>query len=54
MHPCGIIHGDVKHENVLIFLNNDPATTVVYKTKLADFGGTVMDMEETDVRKMST
>jgi serine/threonine protein kinase/ankyrin repeat protein len=45
LHACGIAHGDLKHENVLIFANkysnppNQPFTA-----KLADFGGTVMDM----------
>ena len=45
LHACGIAHGDLKHENVLIFANkysnppNQPFTA-----KLADFGGTIMDM----------
>jgi serine/threonine protein kinase len=54
LHSCGIVHGDVKHENVHIFPNHDPATTVLYKAKLTDFGGTVMNMRDTEVRRMGT
>lgn len=44
LHACGIIHGDLKHENVLVFQNNE--TEVPYTAKLADFGGSVMDISE--------
>ncbi|KAL8369849.1 hypothetical protein RB595_000275 [Gaeumannomyces hyphopodioides] len=45
LHACGIVHGDLKHENVLVFANRyaDPPGQP-YTAKLADFGGAVMDM----------
>ncbi|KAL6895346.1 serine/threonine protein kinase [Trichoderma longibrachiatum] len=45
IHACGMVHGDLKHENVLIFVNPYPnPPNQPYTAKLADFGGTVMDM----------
>lgn len=44
LHACGIIHGDLKHENVLCFYNS--GAEVPYTAKLADFGGSVMDISE--------
>lgn len=45
IHACGMVHGDLKHENVLIFPNPYPnPPNQPYTAKLADFGGTVMDM----------
>lgn len=44
LHACGIVHGDLKHENVLVFRNpyeyppNQP-----YTAKLTDFGGAVIE-----------
>ena len=46
LHACGIVHGDVKSENVLIFDNtaeNEEAHP--YIAKVADFGGSIMDAE---------
>jgi serine/threonine protein kinase len=44
IHACGIVHGDLKHENVLIFPNSySSPPNQPYTAKLADFGGTVMD-----------
>lgn len=44
LHACGIIHGDLKHENVLVFDNPyDEPPGQPYLAKLADFGGAVMD-----------
>lgn len=53
LHACGIVHGDLKHENVLIFANrNQNPPGQPYTAKLADFGGTVMDMVDDDGREM--
>lgn len=54
LHACGIVHGDVKHENVLIFPSKRPLKGFEYTAKLADFGGTVMDMQPSESRKMLT
>ncbi|KAL0061980.1 hypothetical protein AAF712_011135 [Marasmius tenuissimus] len=45
LHACGIVHGDLKHENVLVFPNSDQNSDVLYTAKLADFGGSVMDLD---------
>ncbi|KAI6778385.1 uncharacterized protein J7T54_000503 [Emericellopsis cladophorae] len=46
LHACGVVHGDLKHENVLIFQNRyDIPPNQPYTAKLADFGGAVMDMD---------
>lgn len=44
LHASGIVHGDLKHKNVLVFRNKDEASDIVYTAKLADFGGSVMDL----------
>lgn len=45
LHACGIIHGDVKDRNVLVFKNRGKnARGQPYTAKLADFGGAVMDI----------
>jgi len=53
LHAAGIVHGDMKHENVLIFPRSD-ATGVKYTAKLADFGGSVMDMSTEEFRRMES
>lgn len=45
LHLCGIIHGDVKFENVLVFENTD--NSIIdrpYIAKLADFGSSLFDV----------
>jgi len=45
IHACGMVHGDLKHENVLIFPNAyDTLPNQPFTAKLADFGGTLLDM----------
>ncbi|KAJ7633983.1 hypothetical protein B0H17DRAFT_1339674 [Mycena rosella] len=46
LHACDIVHGDLKHENVLIFTNKVKDAEVPYTAKLADFGGSAMDIQE--------
>ncbi|TLD03597.1 uncharacterized protein PgNI_11774 [Pyricularia grisea] len=53
LHACGIVHGDLKHENVLVFANRyQTPPGQPYTAKLADFGGTVMDMVDDDGREL--
>jgi serine/threonine protein kinase len=55
LHSCGIVHGDMKHENVLIFSNkNEKLSKIPYTAKLADFCGSVMDMGPADLRRLDT
>jgi serine/threonine protein kinase len=54
LHACGIVHGDMKHENVLIVPAKEPLDGISYTAKLADFGGAVMDMTPNEFRKMET
>ncbi|MCJ1469193.1 hypothetical protein MMC07_007826 [Pseudocyphellaria aurata] len=44
LHACGFIHGDLRHEKVLVFETHDSHSP--YTAKLADFGGSVMDNPE--------
>ena len=54
LHAYGIVHSDMKHENVLIFPSKQPAGGIGYTAKLADFGGSVMDMSPYDRRELET
>ncbi|KAF2641385.1 hypothetical protein P280DRAFT_469012 [Massarina eburnea CBS 473.64] len=54
LHATGIVHGDMKHENVLIFPSKKPIEGLPYTAKLSDFGGSVMDMTAEEFRKMET
>jgi serine/threonine protein kinase len=46
LHACGIVHGDVKNENILIFEHHERG----FIAKLADFGCAVLDQQELDER----
>jgi len=54
LHSSGIVHGDIKHENVLVFPSRDPVLGLPYTAKLGDFGGAVMDMTPEDFRRVET
>ncbi|CAN9170383.1 unnamed protein product [Alternaria alternata] len=54
LHACGIVHGDMKHENVLIVPAKEPLDGISYTAKLADFGGAVMNMTPNEFHKMET
>ncbi|KAF1949765.1 ankyrin [Byssothecium circinans] len=54
LHASAIVHGDMKHENVLIFPSKKAVEDLPYTAKLADFGGSVMDMTSEEFRKMET
>ncbi|KIW88717.1 uncharacterized protein Z519_10763 [Cladophialophora bantiana CBS 173.52] len=47
IHRCGIVHGDLKPGNVLIFPSSRQSRSQCrWLAKLADFGGSVLDVEE--------
>jgi ankyrin repeat protein len=56
MHICGILHGDVKAENALVFANHDVGSKEQRPAiiKLADFGGVLFDMPETSTLPSGT
>jgi serine/threonine protein kinase len=47
LHQCGVLHGDIKTDNVLVFENQDPETWAERPViaKLADFSGVLFDMK---------
>lgn len=51
LHACGIVHGDLKSENVLICLANSDSKAVI--AKLADFGCAVADIDPSENVKLS-
>jgi serine/threonine protein kinase len=44
LHACGVVHGDVKLENMLVFRNEDGGLCA----KLADFGSAIIVSEEAE------
>ena len=51
LHALGIVHGDVKDENVLLFPSPTEGKTIV--AKVADFGAAGIDTSREDVRGLS-
>lgn len=47
LHACGVVHGDIKLDNVLVFSNEsgDDSNQIPFIAKLADFGGVVFDVD---------
>ncbi|KAJ3758965.1 hypothetical protein EV360DRAFT_42831 [Lentinula raphanica] len=54
LHACGVVHGDLKHENVLVYHNRDTNASVNLVAKISDFGGSVMDLGADDFRSLVT
>ncbi|KIK52243.1 hypothetical protein GYMLUDRAFT_970683 [Collybiopsis luxurians FD-317 M1] len=52
LHACGVIHGDLKHEKILIYPNPISEAPVKYVARISDFGGSVMGLG-TDGRSAS-
>jgi serine/threonine protein kinase len=47
LHESGIIHGDLKMDNILIFTNQDVSSGSInrYTAKLADFGASLVELD---------
>jgi len=52
LHHCGIVHGDLKLENVLVTSANDEGRLA--RAKLSDFGGALLDSDTSDSVRMAT
>jgi serine/threonine protein kinase len=50
LHGCGIVHGDLKLLNVLVFSQKDGS----YTAKLSDFGGALLDSPQALLRPTGT
>ena len=48
LHMCGIIHGDLKPQNILLF--EDPETKGAFVAKVADFGFSNIDFLKESIR----
>jgi serine/threonine protein kinase len=48
LHRCGVLHGDIKSDNVLVLENRDPETRQERPViaKLGDFSGVLFDMKD--------
>jgi serine/threonine protein kinase len=52
LHHCGIVHGDLKLENVLVTSTKDEGRLV--RAKLSDFGGALLDSDTSESVRMAT
>lgn len=52
LHHCGVFHGDLKLENVLVFSASEEARPA--RAKLSDFGGALLDSDTLDSVSMAT
>jgi serine/threonine protein kinase len=50
LHSCGVVHGDLKLQNVLIYTEESRHFTA----KLSDFGGALLDMPDSCLSPMGT
>lgn len=49
VHSCGVVHGDIKPQNILIFRNQDGSITA----KLSDFGGCYASEEGNQIKSQA-